>query len=122
MALLRTLKIVNFKYLLVLVMLSLLAGCDGGTGEPEVTDTRLLGVSWAVPDGREDGTGLLSNEIAGYRIYYGADSGEYETPVYIEGGSTEQGEVIVPVGKYYVVVTTVDTDGRESQYSPETSL
>ena len=37
-------------------------------------------------------------------------------------GSTEAAVVQIPTGTYYVVVTAVDQQGRESLYSPEVKV
>jgi hypothetical protein len=77
-------------------------------------------MSWVAPAEREDGTPLALSEISGYRIYYGTKSGVYQGQIYIDDGSATQKQLSgIPSGAYYAVVTTIDTEGRESQYSSE---
>ncbi len=70
---------------------------------------------------REDGNPLTQSDILGYRIYYGESAGDYQDVIDV-GASSLQLDLFeqLPSGTYFVVVTTVDLDGRESLYSPET--
>jgi VCBS repeat-containing protein len=89
-----------------------IAGVDETSGSGDIN------VSWIAPTEREDGTSISMSEIAGYRVYYGTAEGDYTDQVEVAGGSTMQ--VTLPnlvSGTYYIVVTTYDTDGRESAYS-----
>ena len=77
-------------------------------------------LSWVAPAEREDNSGILLSEIAGYKIYYGATQGQYSNSDTInDGTATGYTFTGLPAGSYYFVVTTIDTEGRESQYSPE---
>lgn len=77
-------------------------------------------VAWNAPLQREDGSSLALSEIAEYRVYYGTKKGNYNHVIVVDGNSTlEAKDSSVPAGKYYVAVTTVDSDGRESSYSKE---
>ena len=79
-----------------------------------------LSLTWVAPAAREDGTGLSLSEIAGYRIYYGTEPGNYPNRIDINDGSADQAEIPgLQPASYYVVVTTVDVDGRESSFSQE---
>jgi len=118
----------RLKYLLILVAVFVLPACSGGGGSDSgssisgITPTTLniLGVSWAAPVEREDVTPLAPNEIAGYRLYYGTQTGAYQELLYIDDGSATSAQVAgLPSGTYYAVVTTIDIDGRESKYSSE---
>ena len=61
------------------------------------------------------------SEIAGYRIYYGASSGDYDAVLPVDDPYTFTVRIDeLPVGTYYFVMTTVDTGGMESGYSGET--
>jgi len=104
------------KYLVLLVFL-LLAACSGGEGG--LGDTGSAGLSWAAPSGRENGNTLSLSEIAGYRIYYGVQEGVFLDYINISDASATQANISgVPLGKYFVVMTTLDVNGLESQYSP----
>lgn len=81
-------------------------------------------IDWTPPSEREDGSALSLSEIGGYRIYYGTTEGDYPNQFDISGGtvshvtaSTGAATLTVSPGVYHFVVTTYDTDGRESQYS-----
>lgn len=117
------------KCLLTLVLIFSLVACsggDGGTGysggsnsNPSGSNTALE-LTWVAPSERADNTGLTLSEIAGYRIYYGTEKGNYQNQFEVNDGSAQQAQIAgVPSGAYYLVMTTIDTDGRESSYSPE---
>ncbi len=82
---------------------------------PAVSDVSL---SWVAPAEREDNTGISLSEIAGYKVYYGTTQGNYNNSVDINDGTAE-GYTFnnFSYGTYYFVVTTYDTERRESQYS-----
>ena len=89
-------------------------------GADETGTTADISLSWVAPAEREDNTPILLSEIAGYKIYYGTKSGLYTNSVDIDDGTAEGYTFkAFPPGTYYFVVTTLDTDGLESQYSPE---
>ncbi len=79
-----------------------------------------VSLSWVAPAEREDNTALSLSEIASYKIYYGSTQGQYTNSVAIND-STATGHTFTSFssGTYYFVITTIDTDGRESKYSPE---
>ena len=82
-----------------------------------VADIKL---SWAAPAEREDNSSISLTEIAGYQVFYGQAQGQYPNNITINDG-TAVGYTFTdfPAGTYYFVVTTLDTEGRESQYSSE---
>jgi len=88
--------------------------------EPTVSDVSL---SWVAPAEREDNEPISLSEIAGYKVYYGTVQGDYRSSVVINDGSVT-GHTLkdFPAGTYYFVVTTYDTEGRESQYSSEIKI
>lgn len=112
----------RFKCLLALALIFSLVSCSGGDGgvSGDATPVNMLGLNWTAPFEREDVTALSPAEIAGYRIYYGTGSGDYTNQIDVDDGSAVQAQVMdISAGTYYVVVTAVDTDGRESSYSSE---
>ena len=125
MAFWRFIRLTFLKYILVLAVAFTLSACSsaedgagGNTGASTVIN--LLGISWTAPSEREDNSALSLSEIAGFRIYYGTEAGDYQNQIDINDSSSSQAQVEdLASGTYYVVVTTVDTDGRESLYSPE---
>ena len=113
----------RLKCLFTLVLISSLVACsggDGGTVSNPNESSPALGLIWVAPSEREDDTGLSLSEIAGYRIYYGTEAGNYQNQFVVNDGSAEQAQIVgVPSGAYYLVMTTIDMDGRESSYSSE---
>jgi hypothetical protein len=82
--------------------------------------TGSVSLSWTAPVARADGTALSLSEIAGYRVYYGTSAGNYSDSVDVNSvSSTSVTITSLPVGTYYMVATTRDSDGRESAYSQE---
>ncbi|MES0328619.1 MAG: fibronectin type III domain-containing protein, partial [Gammaproteobacteria bacterium] len=79
-----------------------------------------VSLSWVAPSEREDNTPISLSEIAGYRIYYGTTQGQYTNSVDINDGIAEGYTfTALPAATYFFVVTTYDSEGRESQYSAE---
>ena len=75
-------------------------------------------LSWTAPVARSDQTPLSLADIGGYRVYYGTVEGEYPYRIDVNDGTAV--EVVIknlPTGTHYFVVTTYDTEGRESEYS-----
>ena len=105
---------------LCLAMSLPLASCSSGGGGASII---AFGVEWTVPSTREDGTELLLSEVKEYRIYYGVEEGEYPDVFVVEDPSTLESQVsVLQPGKYFVVVTIVDTEDRESSYSEPLSI
>lgn len=103
----------------ILLVLFQLAACGSGTE----TGGQATILSWVAPSEREDGIPIALSEIAGYRIYYGSSSGEYPHRYDIADSSAVQTKLKnLPLGNYVFVMTTLDTDGRESAYSEEVSV
>jgi len=79
-----------------------------------------VSLSWVAPSEREDATPISLSEIAGYKVYYGTTQGQYSEVVVVNDGIAEGYTLTGLVADtYYFVVTTFDTEGRESQYSSE---
>ncbi len=77
-------------------------------------------LTWTAPVTRTDGTPLSLAEIDGYRIHYGASAGSYPGTVDVNDGSAQSVTVgNLPAGTYHVVMTSYDTSGLESPYSPD---
>ena len=112
-------NILRLNYLLALILVLPLAACSGGDGG-SASGSGVANLSWVAPSEREDGTALVLSEIVGFRIYYGTVPGDYQNHLDVNDSSAVQAQVAgVPSGTYYVVVTTVDANGRESSYSNE---
>jgi hypothetical protein len=83
-----------------------------------VTTYSDVSLSWTAPLEREDNQPISLSDIAGYKIYYGNTEGNYDKSIDINDGIAEGHTVEnLASGTYYFVVTTYDTDGRESRYS-----
>jgi len=77
-----------------------------------------ISLSWTAPSEREDNSPISLSEIAGYTVRYGTTMGQYPNMVTINDGSaTSYTFSAFPAGTYYFVLTTIDTEGRESQNS-----
>jgi VCBS repeat-containing protein len=75
-------------------------------------------LSWVAPAEREDNSALSLSAIAGYKVYYGTTQGQYSNSVAINDGTAVAYTFTgLPAGNNYFVLTTIDTEGRESQYS-----
>ena len=75
-------------------------------------------LNWTAPTTRSDGSPLSLSDIAGYRIYYGSSQGDYPNSVNLNDGSADSAVVEnIPVGSYFVSMTTYDVYGLESGYS-----
>jgi hypothetical protein len=82
------------------------------------TSTGAFSLSWTAPVSRTDGSPLALSEIAGYRVHYGKSQGNYTNHVNITNGSLQSATLTgIPVGTYYVVMSTYDDSGIESSYS-----
>lgn len=87
---------------------------------PTIISAGTVVLSWVAPSEREDNTALSPSDIAGYTIYYGSAPGDYMESIYInDPAATGYSITSLVDGTYYFVVTTRDTDGRESMYSSE---
>ncbi len=108
----------HLSYLLAFILVLPLVACSGGDGGSSGSSDSSLALSWVAPSEREDGTGLGLSEIASFRVYYGTESGNYSDTISIDDHSATQVVFTgIPSGTYYAVITTVDTDGRESSFS-----
>ena len=95
-------------------------GTGGGTTTVAAQRVGSVNLSWRAPAERVDGESLALTEIAGYRIYYGTRSGQYDFQAPIDDAYTSSITIDdLPVGTYYFVMTTVDVNGLESGYSGE---
>jgi len=115
-------NISRLNYLLALILVLPLVACSGGDGDLSNSSSspNSAKLSWVAPSAREDNSVLILSEIAGFRIYYGTSSGDYSNTIDIDDHTATQAVMAgIPAGTYFVAVTTVDVDGRESLYSAE---
>ena len=98
----------------------MIIGACGGGG-PSLVDQIGFGsatLSWMPPTQNADGTPL--SDLAGYKIYYGYESGNYRTSVQIDnpGITIYVVENLTP-NTYCFVLTAINSRGVESQFSNE---
>jgi hypothetical protein len=92
---------------------------NSNTKSPDTkVDTGSFDLKWTAPVSRKDGSPLSLSDINGFKVYYGKSKGKYTHYIDVSNGTAQKVKVKdVPVGTYYVVMTTYDSDGRESGYS-----
>jgi len=141
----KLLQSMSVNLLVTAIFSAQLVGCGGGGGSNDVTTsdsivssasassssepvssgeeaTGSFTLNWTAPATRSDGSPLSLADIDGYRIYYGDSQGYYPNSVDVNDGSLQSVIVDnVPVGSYYVVMTTYDVNGLESAYSSSIS-
>ncbi|MHC1697887.1 MAG: hypothetical protein AB9919_07520 [Geobacteraceae bacterium] len=117
-----------------LLLLVILAGCGGGSGEnsivtgatdnssaidgvPVNSSAGSLTLAWDAPL-NSDGTPVTG--VAGYSVYYGTSPGTYDRKI-DNGNSTTCTINGLGSGTYYLAVTCYDLAGNESPYSNEVS-
>ena len=98
-------------------------GCGGGggdsTGENNQQEEMMeVTLHWDAPTQYTDSTPIDPDDITGYTLYYGTESGYYTEAV-----SSETATCTLTLSKntYYFVVTATVSDGSESDYSNEVS-
>jgi hypothetical protein len=82
--------------------------------------TNSVMLSWLAPTENEDGTPLTN--LGGYRIRYGVQSGAYTSVVTIDPGLATYVLSGLAAGRYYIVLSAVNTTGAESSYSNEAQV
>ena len=98
------------------------AEVNTGKSKTGKSKTGNLSLNWKAPAARTDGTPLSLADIDGYRIHYGKSSGTYNNHFTLSDGTAQKVTLTdIPVGTYYLVMTTFDSAGRESDYSSEVS-
>ncbi len=111
----------GLKCVLMAAFVLPLASCGGGGSGSSGGGSGAL--SWVAPSQRQDGAALQLSEIKSYRVYYGESTGVYSGQIDInDPTSTAEKLNGIPSGTYFVVMTTVDIDGRESVYSSEVEI
>lgn len=75
-----------------------------------------MSLSWSAPSENSDGTALT--DLAGYKLYYGVSQGDYPNQILIDNPSVSSYliENLLP-DTYYVVATSFNTAGAESNFS-----
>lgn len=101
-------------------------GDTGGgdvTPDPEpVPTTQTLQLMWTAPSAREDGSPLSLSELQGYELVYYSDQNNIEKVVNINGGSSQQYELVLDTpDTYHFAVAAIDSKGVKSELSEAVS-
>lgn len=129
------LKTTNTKSLITLLMALQLVACGieeaavqdttNTTANSNLSPTGSVTLNWTAPVAREDESPLSMSEISGFRIHLGTTRGDYPQKIDIDDAYADQvtlNDAILSPGRQYLVMTTIDRDGRESDYSAEVIL
>jgi hypothetical protein len=76
-----------------------------------------VNVSWVAPTENVDGTALT--DLAGYRIYYGPGSRDYDGMLEVNDPTATSHSFTATSGDWYITMTALDRDGNESAFSNE---
>ncbi len=112
------------RHLVLTLLLAVIISACGGGGGGSVTVNQIgLGsatLSWTPPTQNSDGSPLT--DLTGYKIYYGNESGNYQTSIQIDnpGIAIYVVEYLTP-NTYYFVLTAINSNGVESRFSNEVS-
>jgi hypothetical protein len=83
--------------------------------------TNSVMVSWLAPTENEDGSPLTN--LAGYRIRFGQQSGNYTSTINVDNPGLASYVISgLAAGTYYLVLSAVNTSGAESSYSNEAQV
>lgn len=74
-------------------------------------------LEWIAPTEDVDGDPLLN--LAGYRVYWGTESGRYTESVTIEDPGATEWDLLLPAGNYYIAMSALSADAEESELSNE---
>jgi hypothetical protein len=88
----------------------------------DATGSESFTVSWIPPTENEDGSPLT--DLAGYRIYYGMLPGEYTETVELDSAAGMTSHLLnnLAPGRYFLVMTSVNSQAMESRHSSELAL
>ena len=82
------------------------------------TTTGTATLTWLAPEANADGSALT--DLAGYRIYYGNVSGQYDRQLDISGAGTMSAVIDnLSQGSWYFAATALNSSGLESALSNE---
>ena len=110
------------KGLITLVALLQLAACDGEqvTAMVEEASTPAVSrapLSWTAPVERENNAAIAMSEVAGFNVYYGSDVNNIDGVIEITDAYESELNLgaHLATGTWFVKITTVDSEGRESR-------
>ena len=109
----------RLSFIAFLVLLSSCGSAPGGgsnSGNPPGVNIGTALLSWTPPTQNTDNSTLT--DLAGYKIYYGTSSGNYGTPIIINGTGLSSFLVQgLAIADWYFVMTAFNSSGVESGYS-----
>jgi hypothetical protein len=115
-------KEVSMLIIIMSLFISLsLYNCGGGGGGSSTSSNspgNSATLTWDAPTTHVDGTPLT--DLAGYKLYYGTSSGNYNVAIDAGKVTTFKVDGLSPI-TYYFAVTAYDSSGNESNYSNEVS-
>lgn len=84
----------------------------------------VIELEWQAPSDRINGAPLQPSDIAGYRIYVGNAPGQYTRTVDIDDPQVTRYVLhgLKAGEEYYLAITTIDRQGRESPKSGEAHM
>lgn len=86
---------------------------------PPASPTATANLSWSTPGVRENGDKLYPYELGGYQIRYRmAGETEYQSVTINDGEATQYQLSDLESGTYEIMISTFDTEGVYSDYSP----
>ena len=94
------------------------AGSPAATGTSSNPGSGSTTLSWSIPLEREDGSALVN--LAGFQIYIGKQSGQYDRMIILDNPSLSRYVVDgLDQNTYFFVVDAYAVDGATSIYSNE---
>jgi len=110
----------SFLCIVLLIALSLVTSCSGGGGggggTADVTPTGTATLHWSTPTTDIDDAAIT---VAGYKVYYGTESGVYTTAIDV-GNVTTYTVTGLPLGNtYFFAITAYDASRVESDPTDE---
>lgn len=116
--------------IIIIPLFAILAGCGGGTtgvsgiggGDGGGGGAASLSAifSWAPVTTNVDGSPLT--DLGGYKVYYGTESGVFPNSIDVGNNISCTIDGLASGNTYYLAVTSYDTAGNESNFSPIVSL
>jgi len=105
-----------FSIIYILFIISILAGCGGGSNQTGGTGS--VSLAWDVPTTYVNGTPATG--LVGFKVYYGTVSRAYTQIIDVKTVPSCVINSLEP-GTYYFAITAYDSSGIESDYSNELS-
>ena len=114
------------KRVLIMLLLSygsfpFLFGCgtapEGGSGIDHGSAGNSITLTWQAPQRNIDGS--LLNDLAGYKVYYGFQSGSYTGMRFVKDQTICVIDDLPGDTTLHLAVTTFDKSGHESDFSEE---